>query len=400
MSSHTTDTPREKGSTDAISSGRHQLRKLVIALTVLVCIAIGSMILYAISLIRDAVTLIILAALLSYLIYPLVRFLQRRLRRSLAIAIAYLLVVSVLMVGIFLVTSSLIRQSSSLAHFIQFLSSPAGERQTQSLTGVLGTLGLTKDQTVQFTNHLLSQAQGALSGVIPFLSGLLNNIVNLIVVVTLSVYFVFDGPGIISWLNLKTPITHRGTMTFLLHALDQSIGGYFRGSFFLALIGALSTGVGLTLLHIPYAALLGALFFLLYFVPVIGGYIIGALCMLAALPEGWVATLIVAVSMMLLQGIVMGQILAPRIFSRAVGVHPIMAIFALIAGAELFGLLGGFLAVPVVGVLQQIIVALWHWWKHQHPELFPSEEVPLPQATLSPEQQSAPTDGTATDPNP
>jgi predicted PurR-regulated permease PerM len=169
-------------------------------------------------------------------------------------------------------------------------------------------------------------------------------------------------------------------------------GGYLRGTLLLALIGALCTGVVLVLLHVPYAALLAVLFFLLYFLPVIGTYVIAALCILAALPEGWVVTLIVAVFLVLLLGIVMGQILAPRIFSSTVGVHPIVAIFALFAGAELFGLLGGFLAIPVAGVLQQIIVAFWHRWEHEHPKLFPPEEVPLKQAAPLPGQQGAPTE--------
>jgi hypothetical protein len=71
------------------------------------------------------------------------------------------------------------------------------------------------------------------------------------------------------------------------------------------------------------------------------------LILLAALSQGWVVALIVALFMVLLLGIVMGEILAPRIFSSTVGVHPIVAIFALFAGAELFGLLGGFFAIPV-----------------------------------------------------
>ncbi len=84
----------------------------------------------------------------------------------------------------------------------------------------------------------------------------------------------------------------------------------------------------------------------------------------------------VAIFMVLLQGIVMGRILSPRIFSKAVGVHPIVALFALLAGAELFGLLGGFLAIPVAGVLQHIIIALRHRWENEHPEHFTPEKVP------------------------
>ena len=390
MSANTTDTTRGKASTDAFPAGRGQRRKLITALTVLAFLAIAAVALYAVSLITGAVILLLVSALLAYINYPLVRFFQRRLRRSLAISAAYLLVAAALAGVMFIVTSALIRQSTSLAQSIQFLLSPAGERQLQPLIGFLEKLGMTNDQVAQSKNQLLSQVLAALSGLFPFLSGLFTNIITLIVVITLSVYFVVDGPRILGWLRLKTPLTRRDTMNFLLHALDQSLGGYLRGTLLIALLGALATGVGLALLHVPYAALLGTLFFFLYFVPVIGAYVIGALCILAALPQGWVVTLIVAVFITLLQGVVIGQILSPRIFSTTVGIHPIVALFALFAGAELFGLLGGLLAVPVAGVLQQILVALWHRWKQEHPEQFPPEEPPLQPSAQLPEQQVLP----------
>ena len=387
MSPHRTDTARVKASTEASPSGRPRPRRLITALTVLAFIAIGAVALYAISLIIDAVILLLLSALFAYFIYPLVQFFQRRLPRPLAIFVAFLLVAGVLTVVLFIVASSLNPQVASLAKSIQFLLSPAGERRIQSFIAFLGTFGITKEQVDQLKNQLLSQAQGALPGLLPFLIGLFSNILNFIIVITLSVYFVLDGARIIRWLSFKTPANQRSTITFLLRTLDQSLGGYLRGTLLLALIGALCTGVLLALLHVPFAALLAVLFFLLYFLPVIGTYIIAALCILAALSQGWVVTLIVAVFLVLLLGVVMGEVLAPRIFSSTVGVHPIVAIFALFAGAELFGLLGGFLAIPVAGVLQQVIVAIWHRWEHGHPEKFPPEEVPHQQAALLPEQK-------------
>jgi predicted PurR-regulated permease PerM len=167
MSPNTTDTAPEKASTDAPPSGRARSRRLITALTVLAFLAIGSVALYAISLILTAVMLLMLSALLAYLNYPLVLFLQRRLPRPLAIAVAYLLVTSVLAVVMFIVTSSLIRQSSALAQSIQFLLSPAGERRIQSYLDLLGKLGITKEQIAQLKNQLFSQVQGALSGLIP-----------------------------------------------------------------------------------------------------------------------------------------------------------------------------------------------------------------------------------------
>ena len=390
MSQSTTDTELVKTATDASPPGRSRMRRLINVVTVVGCIAIGLVALYGISLILTAVIILLLSALFAYFIYPLVQLFQRRLPRPLAILVAFLLVAGVLTVVLFIVASSINPQVASLVKSIQFLLSPAGDRQAKSYIASLAKFGITKDQIDQLKTQILSQAQGALPGLLPFLLGLFSNLLNFVIVITLGVYFLLDGPRIIRWLSYKTPVNQRGTITFLLHTLDQSLGGYLRGTLLLALIGAILTGIVLALLHVPYAALLAVLFFFLYFLPVIGTYIIAALCILAALSQGWVVTLIVAVFLVLLLGVVMGEVLAPRIFSSTVGVHPIVAIFALFAGAELFGLLGGFLAIPVAGVLQQITVAYWHRWEHDHPKLFPPEEVLPKQAALLPEQTATP----------
>jgi predicted PurR-regulated permease PerM len=376
--------------------GRALPRRLTGALMVLAFTAIAAVAIYAVSLIRVATLLLLLSALLAYFIYPLTEFLRRRLKRPLAITIAYLLVVGVLAVVVWIAASSVVRQVSSLAQTINFLLSPAGKRQLQPVISFLGTLGISSSQVAAMQNQVLSQVLGALSGLLPFLVGLFGNVIDLLVVITLSVYFLLDGPRIVDWLSHKTPLNQRDSITFLLHTLDTSLGGYFRGTALLALVGAVCTGVVLALLRVPYAALLGTLFFPLYFLPVIGTYIIAGLCILAALPQGWVVMLIVAVFMVLLMGVVLGQVLAPRIFSKTVGVHPIVALFALFAGAELFGLIGGLLAIPVAGVLQQIVVALWKRWKSRHPEQFPPEGSPPQQAALLPGEQVTP--GEAPDP--
>ncbi len=206
MSPQTTDTTHEKASTATLPSGHAGRRRLLIALTVLAFLAIGAVALFALSLIEGAVILLLLSALLAYLNYPLVQFLQRRLPPPLAIAVAYLLVAGVLAAVVFIVTSSLIGQSSALAQSIQFLLSPAGERQLQSLIDSLGKFGMSKGQVIQFENQVLAQVQSALSGLLPFLIVFFSNIITLILVVTLSVYFVIDGPRIVRWLRHKTPV--------------------------------------------------------------------------------------------------------------------------------------------------------------------------------------------------
>src|SRR5947208_8065791 len=187
MSANTPATAPGETATDELSSSRGRRRKLITALMILAFLAIIAIALYALSLIAGAVILLLLSALLAYIIYPLVQFLQRRLRRSLAISVAYLLIAGTLAGVMFIVASGLIRQSTSLVQSIQFLLSPAGERRTQAIIDALGKLGITTDQVALVKNQLLSQVQGALSGLFPFLTGLLGNFITLIVVVTLSV---------------------------------------------------------------------------------------------------------------------------------------------------------------------------------------------------------------------
>jgi predicted PurR-regulated permease PerM len=227
MSQHTTENEHGKTATDAFPSGRSRLRRLINALMVVAFIAIGSVVLYALSLILTAVVVLMLSALLAYFSYPLVQFLQRRLTRPLAIVVAFLLIAGVLVVIVFIVAFSINPQVASLVKFMQFLMSPAGERRIQSFIDYLGKFGITKDQFGQFKNQLLSQAQGSLSGLLPFLIGLLGNILDFIIVIMLSVYFVIDGPRIIHWLSYETPVHQRGIITFLLRTLDQSLGGIF-----------------------------------------------------------------------------------------------------------------------------------------------------------------------------
>ena len=86
-------------------SGRARQRRLISALTALAFIAIGAVALYAVSLVLNAVVLLILSALLAYFIYPLTRVLHRRLSKPLAIVVAYLLVTVALAVVMFIVGS-------------------------------------------------------------------------------------------------------------------------------------------------------------------------------------------------------------------------------------------------------------------------------------------------------
>ena len=350
------------------------MRRLIIALTILTWLAIGAVVLAVVGHFIGILILLIAAGLLAYTIYPLVLLLQRFMPRMLAIVVVYLVALSALAFLLYSVVSSVVKQSASFVPYFQYLFSPQGLRQLQPFIETLNKLGLTQDQLRAFGEQIAGQLQGLITQAVSVLNSIFNVIISVVVIAVLSIYFLLDGERIIYWLRYKTPLTQRENINFLLRTMHRSVGGYFRGLLLLSTIAGVSMGLMLAMFGVPYAALLAVVMFVFMFIPVIGGTLALLLCSIMSLSQGWVTALIVTILGILLQFLI-GQFLAPRIMESTVKIHPIVAIVAMFAGIELLGmgLLGGFIAIPLAGVLQSILVAYWDRWKKTHPEEFSSE---------------------------
>jgi len=125
---------------------------------------------------------------------------------------------------------------------------------------------------------------------------------------------------------------------------------------------------------VPFAILIGVIVFIFEFVPQIGAYISGFIGVLFAATQGWEVALIYAIFVSLVQGVLDAQVLAPRILGHAVGLHPVVSLFAMLIFGSLFGLLGAILAIPIAGVASVFVYASWNAWRESHPEQFPEEK--------------------------
>lgn len=108
------------------------------------------------------------------------------------------------------------------------------------------------------------------------------------------------------------------------------------------------------------------------FVPTFGAFITGCTCVLFALTQGWDTTVLATVFLIILQ--VVERQLSPRLLGKTVGIHPLFALVALIAGAELFGIIGAIFAPIIAGLLQAFFQASWSAWRASHPEEFPVDD--------------------------
>lgn len=347
-------------------------RRRDIVITTLGVLVIVAVLVWAMAHVAHALLVVVVAALLAYALSPAVTVLARHVPRALAILVVYLAVVSVVGAIGYLVTTAVVDQITALTHQITLLLSPNENTTNSPLLGWLHSLGITQAQIRAVGDQVLGQAQIVLHSAVPLLEGIFSAVLDTILVAVLSIYLLIDGHRVIQFARTSVPIKHRARVTFTLTTLERVVGGYIRGQLVLATLVGLLVGVGMTVFRVPYAVLLGVIAFVLEFIPILGVFISGAACVLIALTQGWFLAVVVLVYFVLVH-IIEGDIVGPRIVGRAVGVHPAVSMFALLAGAELFGIWGALFASPLAGLLQTFLSALWREWREFHASQFPEE---------------------------
>lgn len=367
------------------------VRRLVIAMTILAWIAIAGVAFWFIGAIGYPLLLMIISMIIAYALYPLVKMLRRFMPAPIAILITYLVLFIGLMLILYYILWAALTQLISLAHQIQ-QNLPVILEHLKPITDTLQQGGVSQEQLTGSSRQLINQVLGAAGKLLPLAFGIFALVISCIIVTTLSVYFILDGPRIANWLRTQPPTRQRMQLAYFLATLDRIMGGALRGQLLVAVITTTIMGIGLFLIGIHYVMLLVLVIFILEFVPQIGSYISAAIVVLFALvTSGWQAALIVAVFSALVQGGLDGQILIPRILGGAVGLHPIVAMFALLIGAALFGLAGAIFAAPIAGIVQVFLVSAWRTWERGHSEQFLEA---VEQQTRTEETEKRPEPGT------
>ena len=384
----------------AISSSAKWIRRISIPLVTLAWIALAAVILWAASHIGRSLILLAIAALLAVALAPAVTLATRVMPRMLAILVVYIVVLIGLGLVIYFISRTTIQQVNELRSEVTHLLQPNAGGQATPLEVTLQSLGIDQAQIQEARQIVVSHLATLANDVVPLLRSIFNFILDFIVVAMLSIYFLIDGARITRWLRGNLPYQQR--TIFILDTLEHVVGGYIRGQFTLSFLIGLLVGVGMAILQVPHPVLLGVLAFFMAFVPVLGTFITATACVLLALTQNqgwvlgltnqsWVLAIIVLLYFLAVHSFE-SHIVGPRIVGNAVGLHPIIAISALIAGVELFGILGALFVAPVVGVLQAVIISLWKEWRASRPEQFsvkkavPEDDVSMESASLPVEQ--------------
>ena len=221
------------------------------------------------------------------------------------------------------------------------------EQAAQALDGASGIIGAA-------AWNVAKQTLGIISGSFAFILGLATAPV-------LVFYLMKDSGPIRESLHTPFPTALRPYLRDILDIADRTLGGYIRGQLTLGVIVGVIVAVGLLLLGVPFAVILGIVAGLTELVPIIGPWIggaVGVLVTLATAPEKvlWVILLYLVVQLL------ENTLLVPRIQADTLNMHPIAVILVITIGSQYFGLWGVILGPPLVALAKDVIIYLVKEW--------------------------------------
>lgn len=322
-------------------------------------IFIGACLLLAILLLFKVRTILgpfFLAFILAYLLNPLVVALERhKISRKRSILIVFGLIITVLVTIIFLILPTLYNELSKLAVILPnaiqlFTERVDGFREQFKTTGLPSRVALVLDQHLgqgevviaDRLNHFLVNLPKALSSVTLY-----------ILSPVIAIYFLADWKGL--GIHFYRIIPQRGRMEWrrLWQDINHVIRQFVRGDVVVAVIVGILIGIGVKLVGMEYALLIGLICGIFDLIPYFGPVIGAVPVILLALTKSPSMAFKVGLIILIVQQLE-GNIIAPRLMGDSVGLHPLWVVFALLAGGELAGVWGMFLAVPVAAVTRVV----------------------------------------------
>jgi predicted PurR-regulated permease PerM len=296
-------------------------------------------------------------ALALILSFP-VGFLSRFMPRGLAILLSFVLVVGLIVLAAIYLVPLVVEQLASLVSAVPEIANTVGQ-YLQNALDFLQNRGLLPSDPQQIISRIRDDAANAaqtvagsvLSGAFGFVYSTFGFVVTLFGIIFIGAYLLVDVRRVEATFLRAVPHGYRHDAKTLWEAFGYSLSKYLGGlALVLAIQGAISA-VGLFLLGVPYALVLGAVVSVMAVIPYLGAWISGTLAVIVALTVSPTTALLTAFLFLGIQQLE-GNFLTPKIQGDTLHVHPILIFLAVIIGGGLGGIPGVIVAVPTSAVLR------------------------------------------------
>ena len=325
---------------------RPQTVFLVIGLTVLVGLA-----LLLVYLAWNVLSWIIIAIFLAVALNPAVEYFERRgMRRSLAATLVFALALLALTGIGFLVVPPLVNQVTDFIDAVPDF--------VDDLTAGRGPLGWLQDE-YQIVDRIREaiERQGAAgvlglsAGVLDVVRSVVTAVVGVITIIFLTYFMLLEGPRTIEGLLRLVPESARPRYERVGRDVYRSISGYVTGNLLISVVAGTLATIVLFAVGSEFAIALGLLVAVLDLVPLAGATLAAILVSTVVFIEtDWLRCLVVIVFFIAYQQFE-NHVLQPLVYGRTVQLSPLAVLCAVLVGAQLAGILGALLAIPVAGSL-------------------------------------------------
>jgi len=316
-----------------------------------------------------------IAFALAYILNPAVVFLEgRRVNRIVSILIVFSTALIVCTGFTAFLAVSISGELSSMQLNLPGYAQHLYEVTPATIKSYLGIE--TPDRLTLRLNELLQQARGIspdlLKPLLAFLQrafsstiGLLLAILGYFIIPVYLFYLLADWPRLVQFVESFVPVRYLGGYREKLDEVDTVLAGFIRGQLSVCAILAVLYSIGLYFIGIDLAIAIGTLAGITFIIPYVGTIIGIVLSVSMAFLKfhdilhpllclGWFS---------LVQGLE-GMVITPKVVGNTVGLHPLVAIVALLIGGQIFGLMGMLLAVPVTALLQVFLRSLAVYYRN------------------------------------
>jgi predicted PurR-regulated permease PerM len=330
----------------------------------IVLIVVGVIIsLYLIYLLRKPIGWIVAAVFLAVALSQPVNWLNRRMRRGLAIALVYLglLAIPILLAAIIL--PPLVTGANDLAQNAPQYSRDVTDfvERNKRLRKLNDDYNIT-DKLQQEAGKLPGKLGGAAKTLRDVGFGIVNSIFALVTILILTAFLLGSGRLWVEAAIELQPPDRQWRIRRALQRMAGAVGGYVAGVLLQATLAGILTYLVLTILGVPFRAPLALVVFFFDLIPLVGATIAAVLVGIVTVFNDFPTTTIIWTVWSIVYQQVENTVIQPRIQARTVQVQPFVVLVSVLFGATLLGVPGALIAIPVAASIQ---IALREWWEHR-----------------------------------
>lgn len=305
---------------------------------------------------------ILVSGFLFYLFSPIIYFMERRkISRTIAIIIIYILVITLISIGIGFIVPLVGNQIKDIIKNVPFY---IGELRVQFnnlsdarwLNWMIEQEYISIEKIESYLLNIMESLPNEITASFARILNIVTNITLIIITVPFILFYMFkDGHKFPNLLVKLLPTTYRNQGMELIKDTNETLQTYIQGQILVCLFVGVASYIGYLIIGVPYALTLGIVIAITNIIPYVGPFIGAAPAVIIGLFSSPTTALLVVIVVVIVQQLD-GNLLSPYILGKRLNTHPLTIIIVLLVAGNLAGIFGMILAVPVYATSKTVIL--------------------------------------------